>query len=70
MAIEFRVKRIETVTKQCRGCGGTGYNTVKHNGSVFKNKCHNYGCKEGKITAEKETDINLITALKELGLIQ
>jgi len=69
MAVEFRVKRIETATRMCKACGGTGYTNVKHNNQVFKNKCHNYGCKEGKITVENETDVNLITALKELGLI-
>jgi len=69
MAVEFRVKRIETTTKQCKACGGTGYTNVRHNGAIFKNKCHNYGCKEGLISGEKETDINLITALRELGLI-
>lgn len=69
MAIEFRVKRIETATRQCRPCGGTGYTTVNVRGQNFKNKCHNYGCKDGKIIIENETEVNLITALKELGLI-
>jgi len=69
MAVKFKVKRISVSRIMCKACGGTGYNTVKHNNQSFKNKCHNYGCKEGIITNEHETDVDLVEALKELGLI-
>lgn len=69
MAVEFRVKRIETQVRQCRPCGGTGYTNVKHNGQTFKNKCINYGCKEGRITVENDTEVSLLSALKEMGLV-
>lgn len=68
MAVEFKVKRTETATRQCKKCGGKGYTDVKVRGAVFKNKCTG-GCHLGVITVNNDTEVSLIDALKELKLI-
>lgn len=64
--IEFRVKKVTLMRKQCTICGGTGKREQRING-LFKQVpcCH---CINGISKIEHMTDVSLIEALTELGI--
>lgn len=68
MEIEYKVLKITTVHKECRNCGGTGYQKVKVAGYMMNHKCT--ACTQGVTTAFISTEVPLLEALKELGLIK
>ena len=68
MAVEFKVLKYETVTRFCAQCGGVGHRFKKTASGTFKNPCPH--CMDGKYTVEKRTEVTLLEALKEIGLIK
>ena len=67
---EYKVTQVKTATRQCATCGGTGQTIRRNAAGTFKSVCTASGCRNGKYTIEHRTEISLIDALKELGLIK
>lgn len=68
MAVNFKVSRYETVARRCDKCGGVGHTIKKNANGTFKTNCPH--CIEGRYTYEHKTEVSLLEALKELGLIK
>ena len=70
MAVTYVVARIDRGYQQCGACGGVGSISKTIRGETFKKQCTAYGCQNGRILKEHETKVDLMDALRELGLIQ
>lgn len=67
--VEYRVKRVTIAIRQCQSCGGVGSREYGYAGRKFRKPCTAAGCQNGNIKIEHETEISLVEALKEIGLI-
>lgn len=66
---EYKVSKLENVTRLCGICGGLGYKLKANTtGQKFKANCPH--CIEGRYTYENRTEVTLLEALKDLGLIK
>ena len=61
--VEYRVTQVTYARKMCTACGGTGFTDKE------RRRACNY-CRNGIATIEHQTDINLLDALHNLGLIK
>ncbi len=61
--VEFRIKRVTFYRKQCPMCGGTG----KRSQGYKEVPCGS--CRNGVAEHEHHTEVSLLDALLELGLI-